>query len=240
MTVLLISTINSNLFFIDRDSFDNTILNLESRYTPDQNIKFYEDSFYKHYLMYNILDDNLRIYVSIDNKNNSYIVHKIDYIFENGKIEIKYTLIEGAKESFSTEIIKKNNYYDILNKHKKDLNSDQVTLAITMINNSIIAFEKNAISNINSAISEYTLFQNISNTVFIVSLTFFIFLLIVSIVMLTIYAVAYNQPDIEDEKALSKLTAETIAILKKYKELLDNQIISEEEFTTIKSNLLKL
>lgn len=240
LTVLLVSTINSNLFFIDRDSFDNTILNLESRYTPDRNIRFYEDSFYKYYLMYNRLDDSLRIYVSIDNKNNSYIEHKIDYIFEYGKIEIKYTYIEGAKENFSTEIIKKNNDYNILNKYKKDLNSDQITLANTMIDNSIIAFEKNALSDINSAISEYTLFQNIYNIVFIVSLTFFIFLFLVSISMLIIYAVAYNQPDIEDEKAFSKLTAETIAIMKEYKELLDNQIISEEEFTIIKSKLLNL
>lgn len=240
LSIFLISTINPNIFFIDRENFDTTILNLESRYTPDKNVKFYESSFYRHYLVYNSSNGNLRVNINIADKFSIYPKHNIDYIFQYGKLDIKYTYLEGSKEIFNAEVIKKNNEFYILEKSKKKLNDEQIAMTTEMLETSITAFDHNALSSFNFAISEYIEFQNTLNITFAVSLTFFIFLLLVCVSMIVLFVLAYNRPDIDEGKAVAKLTSDTIEILKKYKELLNNKIISEEEFKIIKSKLLNL
>lgn len=246
LILFLISTINPNLFFTDRDSYDTLIEDLESKYTPDQNVLFYEnifdkDLFYKYYLMYNRVDDNLRININIESKIGSiYFENKIEYIFNNGKIKINYTSFENNKEIFSTEFIKKDSEFEVLDKYKKYLDEPQIKSAILNIRNSIYYLNQADISTIHSAISEYTIFQNNLNIVFTVSLTFFILFFLVGVAMLIVFYVAYKQPYVEDAKTITILTDETVAILKKYKELLDNKIITEEEFELIKSKHLNL
>lgn len=241
LIIFLISTINPNLFFTDRDSYDTLIEDLESKYTPDQNVLFYEDSLSKHYLIYNRVDDNLRLYVNIENKiGSTYSEDKIEYIFNNGKIKIYYTSFEDNKEIFSTEFIKKDSEFEVLDKYKKYLDEPQIEGAIKYIRNSFYYLKKVDISTMHSAISEYTIFQNNLNTVFAVSLTFFIIFFLVAIAMLILFFVAYKRPYVEDAKTITKLTDDTVAILKKYKELLDNKIITEEEFEIIKSKHLNL
>lgn len=241
LIIFLISTISPNLFFTDRDSYDTLIEDLESKYTPDQNVLFYEDSLSKHYLIYNRVDDNLRLYVNIENKiGSTYSEDKIEYIFSNGKIKIYYTSFEDNKEIFSTEFIKKDSEFEVLDKYKKYLDEPQIEGAIKYIRNSFYYLKKVDISTMHSAISEYTIFQNNLNTVFAVSLTFFIIFFLVAIAMLILFFVAYKRPYVEDAKTITILTDETVAILKKYKELLDNKIITEEEFEIIKSKHLNL
>lgn len=241
LIIFLISTISPNLFFTDRDSYDTLIEDLESKYTPDQNVIFYEDSLNKHYLIYNRVDDNLRLYVNIENKiGSTYSEDKIEYIFKNGKLKIYYTSFEDNKEIFSTEFIKKDSEFEVLDKYKKYLDEPQIEGAIKYIRNSFYYLKKVDISTMHSAISEYTIFQNNLNTVFAVSLTFFIIFFLVAITMLILFFVAYKRPYVEDAKTITILTDETVAILKKYKELLDNKIITEEEFEIIKSKHLNL
>lgn len=246
LIIFLISTISPNLFFTDRDSYDTLIEDLESKYTPDQNAIFYENifnkyMFYKYYLMYNRVDDNLRININIESKiDSTYSEDKIEYIFKNGKLKIYYTSFEDNKEIFSTEFIKKDSEFEVLDKYKKYLDEPQIEEAIKHIRNSIDYLKKVDISTMHSAISEYTIFQNNLNTVFAVSLTFFIFFFLVAIAMLILFFVAYKRPYVEDAKTITILTDETVAILKKYKELLDNKIITEEEFEIIKSKHLNL
>lgn len=246
LIIFLISTISPNLFFTDRDSYDTLIEDLESKYTPDQNAIFYENifnkyMFYKYYLMYNRVDDNLRININIESKiDSTYSEDKIEYIFKNGKLKIYYTSFEDNKEIFSTEFIKKDSEFEVLDKYKKYLDEPQIEEAIKHIRNSIDYLKKVDISTMHSAISEYTIFQNNLNTVFAVSLTFFIIFFLVAIAMLILFFVAYKRPYVEDAKTITILTDETVAILKKYKELLDNKIITEEEFEIIKSKHLNL
>lgn len=246
LIIFLISTINPNLFFTDRDSYDTLIEDLESKYTPDQNAIFYEnifdkDMFYKYYLMYNRVDDNLRININIERKiGSAYSEDKIEYIFKNGKLKINYIYFKDNKEIFSAGFIKKDSEFEVLDKYKKYLDESQIESAIKYIRNSIYYLKEVDISTMHSAISEYTIFQNNLNTVFIVSLTLFILFFLVGIAMLIVFYVAYKQPYVEDAKTITILTDETVAILKKYKELLDNKIITEEEFELIKSKHLNL
>lgn len=246
LIIFLISTINPNLFFTDRDSYDTLIEDLESKYTPDQNAIFYEnifdkDMFYKYYLMYNRVDDNLRININIESKIGSiYFEDKIEYIFNNGKIKIDCTSFEDNKVIFSAGFFKKDSEFEVLDKYKKYLDEPQIESAINDIRSSFYYLKEVDISTMHSAISEYTIFQNNLNTVFIVSLTLFILFFLVGIAMLIVFYVAYKQPYVEDAKTITILTDETVAILKKYKELLDNKIITEEEFEIIKSKHLNL
>lgn len=246
LIIFLISTISPNLFFTDRDSYDTLIEDLESKYTPNRIVLFYENifnkyMFYKYYLMYNRADDNLRININIESKiGSTYSEDKIEYIFKNGKIKIYYTSFEDNKEIFSTEFIKKDSEFEVLDKYKKYLDEPQIEEAIKHIRNSIDYLKEVDISTMHSAISEYTIFQNNLNTVFAVSLTFFILFFLVAIAMLILFFVAYKRPYVEDAKTITILTDETVAILKKYKELLDNKIITEEEFEIIKSKHLNL
>lgn len=241
LIIFLISTINPNLFFTDRDSYDTLIEDLESKYTPNQIVLFYDNSLYKYYLKYNRVDDNLRLYVNIENKiGSTYFEDKIEYIFKDGKLKINYTSFEDNKEIFSTEFIKKDSEFEVLDKYKKYLDEPQIEGAIKYIRNSFYYLKKVDISTMHSAISEYTIFQNNLNTVFAVSLTFFILFFLVAIAMLILFFVAYKRPYVEDAKTITILTDETVAILKKYKELLDNKIITEEEFEIIKSKHLNL
>lgn len=241
LIIFLISTISPNLFFTDRDSYDTLIEDLESKYTPDQNVLFYEDTLSKHFLKYNRVDDNLRLYVNIENKiYSTYSEDKIEYIFKDRKIKINYASFEYNKEIFSAEFIKKNSEFEVLDKYKKYLDEPQIESAINDIRSSFYYLKEGGISTMHSAISEYTIFQNNLNTVFAVSLTFFILFFLVGIAMLILFYVAYKRPYVEDTKTIAILTDDTVAILKKYKELLDNKIITEEEFEIIKSKHLDL
>lgn len=242
LIIFLISTISPNLFFTDRDSYDTLIEDLESKYTPNQIVLFYDNSLYKYYLEYNRANDNLRININIESNiaGSTYFEDKIEYIFKNGKLKINYTSFEDNKEIFSTEFIKKDSEFEVLDKYKKYLDEPQIEGAIKYIRNSFYYLKKVDISTMHSAISEYTIFQNNLNTVFAVSLTFFIIFFLVAITMLILFFVAYKRPYVEDAKTITILTDETVAILKKYKELLDNKIITEEEFEIIKSKHLNL
>lgn len=240
LIIFLISTINPNLFFTDRDSYDTLIEDLESKYTPNQIVLFY-DSWRKYYLVYNRANDNLRININIKSEDHgTYSEDKIEYIFNNGKIKIYYTSFENNKEIFSTEFIKKDSEFEVLDKYKKYLDEPQIEDAIKYIRNSFYYLKEVDISTMHSAISEYTIFQNNLNTVFAVTLTFFIIFFLVAIAMLILFFIAYKRPCVEDAKTITILTDETVAILKKYKELLDNKIITEEEFEIIKSKHLNL
>lgn len=240
LIIFLISTISPNLFFTDRDSYDTLIEDLESKYTPNQ-IVLFGDSWRKYYLVYNRANDNLRININIKSEDHgTYSEDKIEYIFKNGKIKIYYTSFEDNKEIFSTEFIKKDSEFEVLDKYKKYLDEPQIEDAIKYIRNSFYYLKEVDISTMHSAISEYTIFQNNLNTVFAVSLTFFIIFFLVAIAMLILFFVAYKRPYVEDAKTITILTDETVAILKKYKELLDNKIITEEEFEIIKSKHLNL
>lgn len=238
LIIFLISTINPNLFFTDRDSYDTLIEDLESKYTPNQIVLFYEDSFDKHFLKYNRVDDNLQLNVNIGSRH---FEKKIEYIFKNGKLKINYIYFKDNKEIFSAEFIKKDSEFKVLDKYKKYLDESQIEAAILNIRNSIYDLNNEAdISTILSAISEYAIFQNNLNIVFAVSLTFFILFFLAGTTMLIVFFVAYKRPYVEDIKTITILTDDTVAILKKYKELLDNNIISKEEFELIKSKYLNL
>lgn len=264
LTIFLLPLTTPYLFFSDRDSYDMTLDSLENRYSPDRNTRFHESSSYSYYLSYVETNDNLTLDISMIDKR-SRTEHDIKYIFKSGNFIVEYSNVTSGKEIFNATFTKKNNEFAIHNKYLVRLTESQIYTALSAIESSTITIENYACPYINLAISEYIILDYTVSAVFGVGITFFIFFLTVCIVLITIYLIACKkntthlnanyqylsyppQKNIESSidntitktESTTLLTAETIATLKKYKELLDKEIISEDEFKSIKSNLLNL
>lgn len=264
LTIFLLPLTTPYLFFSDRDSYDMTLDSLENRYSPDRNTRFHESSSYSYYLSYVETNDNLTLDISMIDKRSS-TEHDIKYIFKSGNFIIEYSNVTSGKEIFNATFTKKNDEFAIHNKYLVRLTESQIYTALSAIESSTITIENYACPYINLAISEYIEFDHAINAIFGVGLAFFIFFLIICLILIIIYALAskrdaarYNvsyqylqylpQDTIESSNDSAKdiaedtpiLTSETIAILKKYKELLDKEIINENEFKSIKSKLLDI
>lgn len=264
LTIFLLPLTTPYLFFSDRDSYDMTLDSLENRYSPDRNTRFHESSSYSYYLSYVETNDNLTLDISMIDKRSS-TEHDIKYIFKSGNFIIEYSNVTSGKEIFNATFTKKNDEFAIHNKYLVRLTESQIYTALSAIESSTITIENYACPYINLAISEYIEFDHAINAIFGVGLAFFIFFLIICLILIIIYALAskrdtarYNvsyqylqylpQDTIESSNDSAKdiaedtpiLTSETIAILKKYKELLDKEIITENEFKSIKSKLLDI
>lgn len=264
LTIFLLPLTTPYLFFSDRDSYDMTLDSLENRYSPDRNTRFHESSSYSYYLSYVETNDNLTLDISMIDKRSS-TEHDIKYLFKSGNFIIEYSNVTSGKEIFNATFTKKNDEFAIHNKYLVRLTESQIYTALSAIESSTITIENYACPYINLAISEYIEFDHAINAIFGVGLAFFIFFLIICLILIIIYALAskrdtarYNvsyqylqylpQDTIESSNNSAKdiaedtpiLTSETIAILKKYKELLDKEIITENEFKSIKSKLLDI
>lgn len=210
-------------------------------------------------------DDNLLLTINMHDKRVSNTEHTINYVFKSGNFIIEYINTRSGKEFFSATFTKRNDGFAIHKKHLLRLTESQIHTALTAIESSTIAIKDNACASINLAISEYVEFEHTVNAIFGSGLAFFIILLIICLGLIIIYILASkrdaailtakyqylqylpqdtiegtnnNAIDIAEDTYI--LTSETISKLKKYKELLDNEIITEDEFKTLKSELLSL
>lgn len=265
LTIFILPLATPEIFFSDRDSYDATINHFNSRYTSERNTHFHESSNYSYYLNYKESSDDLFLTVIMSDKRISYTEHNINYIFKSGNFIIEYSNVTSGKEVFNATFTKKNDEFAIHNKYLLRLTESQINTALSAIESSTITIENYACPYINLAISEYIEFDHAINTIFGVGLAFFIFFLIICLTLIIIYALASKrdtalhnasyqylqylpQDSIESSNDSAKgitddtpiLTSETIAILKKYKELLDKEIITENEFKSIKSKLLDI
>lgn len=265
LTILILPVTAPEIFFTDRDSYDAAINQLNSRYTSGRNTRFHETSNYSYYLNYQESDDNLLLTIDMRDKYVSNTEHTINYIFKSGKFIIEYTNTRSGKEFFSATFTKRNDGFAIHKKYLLRLTESQIHNALIAIESSTIAIKDNACKYINLAISEYVEFEHTVNAIFGSGLAFFIFFLVICLGLIIIYILASkwdaaqrtanyqylqylpqdtiggsnnNVNNIADDTYI--LTSETISSLKKYKELLDNEIITEDEFKKLKSELLNL
>lgn len=264
LTIFILPLTTPEIFFTDRDSYDAAINRLNSRYTSGRNTRFHETSNYSYYLNYQEIDDNLHLTINMRDKYVSNTEHTINYVFESGNFVIEYSNTRSGKEVYSATFTKRNDGFAIHNKYLLRLTESQIHNALTAIESSTIAIEDNACAYINSAISEYVKFDHTVNAIFGSGLAFFILFLVICLILIIFYILAskwdaalrntnyqylqYLTQDTIDSNDNARnvandtyiLTPETISSLKKYKELLDNEIITEDEFKKLKSELLNL
>lgn len=253
-------------FFAHRESYDEVTRSLKNKYLPERNIRFQESYNYKYTLNYKKNNENLHINVNMVDKTVNSNEHYIEYVFDSGKFIIKYTSRKNGKEIYNATFTKKNDEFAIHIKYLIKLSDNEINSALTAIELSTIALENYACPYINQAISEYIEFNHAINAIFGAGLTFFIFFLAICCALIAIYILAskmnisnknvnyqhlqylsqeetiesFNNYTKTIAESTTLLTSETIATLKKYKELLDKEIITENEFKSIKSKLLNL
>lgn len=268
-TFFLLSILNAGIFMPEFSSYEYLLSGLKHEYLNDETIEFYSNSNFNFKLLYNE-ESIRKLYLSInieDKQNSAY--HIINYHFWPNDLRIDYeynSFLNDAYFNINYKVINNQVEIDYFNSDDYTDKESAIALADAARELGQKMFFEYAITrtwqhNFDSVLSDYLTFDQTVRNILIVSLVFLIIFFLLLISMLTLYIVvkkkklSFQSNDLlifnncneetikkSDDKtdSVDMITNEKMETLKNCKNLLDNGIISEDEFNMIKSKLLDL